>query len=111
MGAGFSKWCINLPLVNELFDFQGNFWTQESRKIEKLERVYINWKKKNISKTNEHFIAEVLNPENGSLNRFSDELLFYISRRLTEPFIFYEQHLGAYFTHPLPIANGYRSGI
>ena len=32
LGAGFSKWAVDLPLVNELFDFNVNTFNQADEK-------------------------------------------------------------------------------
>lgn len=61
--AGFSKWCIDLPLMKDLFDFKGDYWAKESNSIDKLKIIYKTWKQRNKSKTNEHFITDILTPK------------------------------------------------
>ncbi|MFX1260271.1 MAG: hypothetical protein ACFFAN_20665, partial [Promethearchaeota archaeon] len=51
-GAGFSKWCIDLPLMKDLFDFEGKYCSRERRRIDKLKKIYLNWKKRTDSENN-----------------------------------------------------------
>lgn len=46
LGAGFSKWAVNLPLVNELFDFNVNTFNQaDERRIEAAKLLKFHWDK------------------------------------------------------------------
>ncbi len=90
-GAGFSKWCIDIPLMKDLFDFKGHFWEREKKGINKLKVTYNSWKQNNKAKTNEHFINNILTSQNKKVD--SKLLIFYICRRLSEPFIWYEKHV------------------
>lgn len=83
LGAGFSRWAANLPLVSELFDFAidpGN--DREARRLEIVREAYGRWRAECPDANNEEFIAWArLN-----LKRF-DYAGWYVTRRLTDPFI------------------------
>ena len=81
LGAGFSRWSCNLPLVSELFDFavQADNPTEE-RRIERLKKKYEKWKLAHPSDNNEAFI-EFSQRADGKFN------YFYVTRRLTDPFV------------------------
>jgi hypothetical protein len=62
LGAGFSKWAFELPLVNQLFDFNINTTNNsEQRKLELLRSDWINWLKDNLNNSPERFIYWCMN--------------------------------------------------
>src|SRR5690554_3852198 len=85
LGAGFSKWAANLPLVTELFDFDisyirknDEFW------ISKLKSVKSEWDERNIGFSNELFVQHVLDSKGVRLKQYLSK---YLTRRLSEPFL------------------------
>jgi len=84
IGAGFSKWAINLPLATELFDYNIQIWgTREAKKIEDLKRTKNKWDEENPSGNPEEFIRLMI--ESSEKNK--KLVTWYIGRRLAEPFI------------------------
>jgi hypothetical protein len=83
LGAGFSKWSCNLPLVNELFDFNVHSDNDaEEQRVTRLKTTYQLWRKSHRNEHNEAFIRFAQYPS-GQFNLVN----WYITRRLTEPFI------------------------
>ena len=83
VGAGFSKWSCNLPLVSELFDFSlhpDN--SAEERRLVRLQKAYASWKKSNPGDHNEAFVRQSQGPH----DRFN-LTNWYVTRRLSEPFV------------------------
>jgi hypothetical protein len=84
LGAGFSKWAFNLPLVNQLFDFEIDPKNEaEERKLNLLQTDWISWQKDNIVATEEQFIYWCLHKSSHRRSR----IIWYVNRRLTEPFM------------------------
>ncbi|PMG81090.1 hypothetical protein BCU84_00260 [Shewanella sp. 10N.286.51.B7] len=84
LGAGFSKWAFNLPLVNQLFDFDISPTNDtEQRKVELLESDWKRWEIENKGASPEQFIYWCLNKSSHRRSRIN----WYVSRRLTEPFM------------------------
>lgn len=82
LGAGFSKWSCDLPLVSQLFDFNVRIYNaREESRINRLIKLYSRWQEKNPTGHNEAFIQFCQND-----NRSSILTNWYITRRLTEPF-------------------------
>lgn len=100
LGAGFSKWAADLPIASELFDFKIKSWSQrENRKLEIVKSIKHEWDITNPHGLAEQFIAEVLNlPE-----KKKQVVLWYIVRRLSEPFIWDEFHAQKWRRHVLMI--------
>lgn len=47
LGAGFSKWAFDLPLVNQLFDLNISATSeQEVKKLALIEKDWGDWRKK-----------------------------------------------------------------
>jgi len=89
LGAGYSHWAAGLPLANNLFDFAFEpFGVREEARLKRVEALKANWDKEHLSAETEQFIAEVL-ARNG---RDANDLLWYIVRRLSDPFIWVEFH-------------------
>ena len=100
LGAGFSKWAVNLPLVNELFDFNVRTFNQaDERRIEAAKLVKLRWDKEHPSGNNEQFIAYA----NELAEEQRSSILWYVTRRLAEPFIWEEFHSQRWRRHVLSI--------
>lgn len=83
LGAGFSKWSCDLPLVSELFDFKvhpDNL--AEEKRVARLQKHYDSWKRANPHSNNEEFVRY----SQAQPNRFN-LTNWYVTRRLCEPFI------------------------
>ena len=81
LGAGFSKWSCDLPLVGDLFDFAVHTDNKtEERRVARLKKVYNQWRAGNPEIHPEIFIGSAAG------SRFNI-VYWYITRRLTEPFI------------------------
>lgn len=100
LGAGFSKWAADLPLAKELFDFKVTPWgIQESKKLDLVKRIKSQWDSSHPGGLAEQFIADVLQ---GPV-RQSTAVLWYVVRRLSEPYIWEEWHAGRRRRHVLMI--------
>jgi hypothetical protein len=88
LGAGFSKWAANVPVAAELFDFTLSASVTDQRKLIVVQRAKDAWDATHPTRYAEEFVAHVLST--GSL-RERDCLSWYITRRLSEPFIWYQQ--------------------
>jgi len=100
LGAGFSKWAINLPLVSELFDFDISPFNQsDNKRIKAITLLKSEWDKSFPDSENEQFINYASN-----LSKEQRDLVsWYISRRLTKPFICEEYHAQQWRRHSLSI--------
>jgi hypothetical protein len=107
LGAGFSKWAANLPVANELFDFNIQPWTRENKKLDRVKELKREWDKLNPQGQAEQFIADAL--------KFQEKdkklVLWYIVRRLSEPFIWEEFHAQRMRRHILEIDENRKYGI
>lgn len=84
LGAGFSKWAFDLPLVNQLFDFDISTTSeQEEKRRSLIETDWANWRKENPNVTAEQFVYWCINKSSHRKSR----VIWYVSRRLTEPFM------------------------
>jgi len=89
LGAGFSKWASDLPLANQLFDFKiSPFGAKEATKTIKVARTKRNWDAENPDAPAEKFIADALTRHD--INK--ELVLWYIVRRLSEPFIWVDKY-------------------
>ena len=99
LGAGFSKWSCDLPLVSQLFDFEIRIYNKtEERRIARLGKIYEIWRAKNPSENNEEFVRF----SQGAGLKFN-LTNWYITRRLTEPFVVhgsrrYTWYINSYYT-------------
>jgi hypothetical protein len=85
LGAGFSKWSMNLPLVNNLFDFEiSNIRSGDEYWFLKLQDEKTKWDSFNPNSNNEEFIFSIIT---GKKLRIKSYLSKYIARRLSEPFL------------------------
>jgi hypothetical protein len=100
LGAGFSKWAVSLPLVNELFDFNVAIFNRTDRnRIENAKSLKYSWDRLHPHANNEQFVAFAL----GLTKKQRDSVLWYVVRRLSEPFIWEEFHAQRWRRHVLMI--------
>ncbi len=100
LGAGFSKWAADLPVARQLFDFDIQPWgPRENRKLEIVESLKHDWDMTHLDGLSEQFIADALSFQ--EKNR--QAVLWYIARRLSEPFIWKEFHAQRWRRHVLMI--------
>ncbi|RLV58299.1 hypothetical protein D5018_17980 [Parashewanella curva] len=84
LGAGFSKWAFDLPLVNDLFDFDIEPTSElEMRRLLLIENDWKEWRANNLNITPERFVYWCMNKSSHRKSR----IIWYISRRLSEPFM------------------------
>ncbi len=101
LGAGFSKWAANLPLATELFDFAMEpFGIREKRRLERVKKMKSRWDAMRPGTLAEQFIAAVLSCES-ALNK--KDVLWYVVRRISEPYISHEWHAGRFRRHVLVV--------
>lgn len=100
LGAGFSKWAADLPVANQLFDFNIKTWgPRESKKLQIVKTLKHDWDKSHLDGLSEQFIADALNFQ----EKDKQLILWYIARRLSEPFIWKEYHAQKWRRHVLMI--------
>ena len=88
LGAGFSSWAADLPVAKDLFDFNiKGFGPVETRKLKMVEELKRDWDQDNPGAYAEKFVAHALTLP----ARERDQVLWYIGRRLTDPFIWYSE--------------------
>lgn len=105
LGAGFSKWAAGLPVATELFDFQVEpFGKQEDNKLRFVRQLKAAWDNQRPDATAEQFIAHAL----AGPPRDRSVVLWYIVRRLSEPYIWTEWHAGRWRRHVLMIDENRR---
>ncbi len=108
LGAGFSKWAADLPAAIELFDFRIEAWgPRDARKLDLVRSLKQEWDSANPKGLPEEFIASALH--SGEENKKA--LIWYIARRLSEPFIWSEFHAGRCRRHVLMIDENRKLGI
>lgn len=100
LGAGFSKWAAGLPVAAELFDFQLDpFGVREKAKLRLVRQLKAAWDSEHHDSTAEQFITYALT----GAPRVRGAVLWYIVRRLSEPYIWTEWHAGKWRRHVLMI--------
>jgi len=100
IGAGFSKWAVDLPLARELFDFAIEAWGQrEERKLGRVQSLKREWYSIHPNGEAEEFVAEAM----GFPEKDREAVIWYIARRLSDPFIWKEFHAGKWRRHVLMI--------
>jgi hypothetical protein len=101
LGAGFSKWAADLPLGSNLFDFAIEpFGVREQCRLERLTKLKQAWSTRNPAGLAEQFIADILSCENV---QSKDDVIWYVVRRLSEPYIWQEWQAGRIRRHVLMI--------
>lgn len=99
-GAGLSKWAADLPLVHQLFDFGFQpFGVRESNRLDRVRAFKDAWDVAHPKGHTEEFIADVL----GRGGPSSTDIVWYIARRLADPYIWQEWHTGRTRRHVLSI--------
>jgi hypothetical protein len=89
LGAGFSKWAADLPVAGQLFDFAVGPWgIRDEKRLETVKSVKEKWDYVYPQGLAEQFIADALR----SSQDVRRAVLWYIGRRLSEPFIWQESH-------------------
>ena len=105
LGAGFSKWAADLPVASQLFDFNIEPWRpREYKKLEIVKSLKHNWDISRPHGLTEQFIADVLNFQ----EKDKQAVLWYLVRRLSEPFIWKEYHAQKWRRHVLMIDENRR---
>jgi hypothetical protein len=100
LGAGFSKWSVNLPVANELFDFDISIWgPREEHRLNHVKALKREWDIKHPNSIPEKFISDMLRLD----EKEKQAVLWYIVRRLSEPFIWKEYHAQKMRRHVLMI--------
>ena len=100
VGAGFSHWAAQLPLANNLFDFQIEaFGVREPKKLAKVQEIKNNWDKNHPDEHVEAFIHYATH-KSGEIDQI---VKWYLVRRLSEPYLWYEKHAGRWRRHVLMI--------
>lgn len=100
VGAGFAKWAVHLPVASQLFDFNIDPWgVREVQKLETVKSLKQTWDEKHPDGLAEQFIADALNFQEKS----REVVLWYLARRLCEPFIWQEFHSHKWRRHVLMI--------
>ncbi len=108
LGAGFSKWAANLPVASQLFDFDIEPWgPREYKKLEVVKLLKHNWDISHPYGLTEQFIADALNFQKNN----KEAVLWYLVRRLSEPFIWKEFHAQRWRRHVLMIDENRRFNI
>jgi len=108
LGAGFSKWAADLPLASQLFEFVIEPWgLRENKRLELVKSVKRNWDIMHPNGLAEEFIADALNFEENE----RQAVLWYIVRRLSEPFIWQEFYSQKWHRHVLMIDEYRRFNI
>lgn len=100
LGAGFSKWAASLPVAKELFDFAIKPWgSEEKQKLERVKSLKHEWDLVYPDGLSEQFIETAL--------KFHEShrqvVLWYLTRRLSTPFIWKEYHAKRWRRHALMI--------
>lgn len=98
LGAGFSKWAADFPLASELFDFSIDpFGPREAKHLDFLYKKKQSWDKSNKTSLAVDFIADSINAS----EKLRKVTVWYIARRLSEPYIWHEVHAGKRRRHVL----------
>jgi len=100
LGAGFSKWSLDLPVASHLFDFDIEPWgPRENRKLDRVKSIKHHWDIRHPDELPEQFIADTLKLD----EKQREVVLWYIVRRLSKPFIWREFHSQKWRRHVLMI--------
>lgn len=101
LGAGFSKWAADLPVAAGLFDFEVNLFGQrEQARLEMVRQLKKDWDEKHPQAYSEQFIENILAFQDEKAKR---AVLWYVVRRLSEPYIWREWHAQRWRRHVLMI--------
>lgn len=98
LGAGFSKWDAQIPVANQLFDFNIKpYGVREIARLELIKKIKTEWDKLNPNSNIEQFISYSKNLD----DKTRTSVLWYITRRISENFIWYEFHSQTWRRHVL----------
>ena len=96
LGAGFSCWAARLPVAAKLFDFAIDpFGPREAGKLARVRALKERWDDAHPGGEAEQFIGDTLQ----MADRHRRDLLWYVARRLSEPFIWVEWHAQRWRRH------------
>ena len=111
LGAGFSKWAANLPLAKDLFDLAIHpFGVREHKKLASMRALKNSWDLAHPTDPAEAFIDFATDQS----REISQLVLWYVVRRLSEPYIWREWHAGKARRHVLTLDDhrkDERSGV
>jgi hypothetical protein len=100
IGAGFSKWAAGLPVASELFDFTIEpFGVRDERQMRIVRLAKNAWDQEHPDGLAEQFIAYAMSTS----RQLRTAVLWFIARRLSEPYIWQEWHSGKWRRHVLMI--------
>jgi hypothetical protein len=98
LGAGFSKWAANLPVARDLFDFAIEpFGVREEKKLYSVRELKISWDLVHPTDPAEAFIDFAMRQN----HEMSQLVVWYVVRRLSDPYIWKEWHAGKWRRHVL----------
>ncbi len=98
LGAGFSKWAANLPVAKDLFDFAIEpFGVREEKKLSSVRDLKASWDLAHPSEPAEAFIDFAMRQRRET----SQLVVWYVVRRLSDPYIWREWHSGKWRRHVL----------
>lgn len=101
LGAGFSKWAADLPVARGLFDFEVNtLGPREQAKLKLVRKLKKDWDAKHPEAYAEQFIEYALASRDEKVKR---SVLWYVVRRLSEPYIWREWRAQRWRRHVLMI--------
>lgn len=107
LGAGFPKWAAGLPVAADLFDFAVQpFGVRDERKLEALHRTKLAWDLEHPEGLPEQFIAYAVDAS----AELRKTVSWYISRRLSEPYIWREWRSGKWRRHVLMLDENRKYG-
>jgi hypothetical protein len=98
VGAGFSSWAADLPLARDLFDFSMEpFGVREDKKLSSVRDLKASWDWAHPSEPAEAFIDFAMRQGRET----SQLVIWYVVRRLSDPYIWKEWHSGKWRRHVL----------
>lgn len=101
LGAGFSSWAAGLPVASQLFDFGLEpFGVREAQRLERVKTLKGKWDALHPAGLTEQFVASALA---SGIPRDREDVLWYVVRRLSEPYIWQEWRSGRVRRHVLMI--------
>lgn len=105
LGAGFSKWSADVPVAAELFDWDIDASARDEPKLQAVRASKELWDSRHPGSYAEEFIADVLTK---GLQPQQRALRWYLTRRLSEPFIWYSFYGGERRRRTLSIDESFK---
>jgi hypothetical protein len=100
VGAGFAKWAAGLPIASELFNSEIEpFGPSDARRAQTVRLAREAWLEQHPAGASEEFIAHAL----AHGEKLRTAVIWYIARRLSEPYIWQEWRSGRWRRHVLMI--------